>query len=114
MLLINLLTKESAEAEKRSEVKTLLQNARSELNARRYKEAIPLLHKAELLDPTNPELKLLLSDADSGVEQIRRKELIAQLENEVFAASNAGELRNVAHMVQDACRVDSDSNESSA
>lgn len=102
MLLVSLLTKEAAEAEKRSEVKLLLQNARGELNARRYKDAIPHLHKAELLDPTNPELKLLLGDANSGVEQIRRKELIGQLENDVFAASSISELNRAANLVQEA------------
>lgn len=102
MLLVNLLTKEAAEAEKKAEVKELLKSARSELNAKRFQDAIPLLNKAGTLDPTNPELQLLLGDANSGMEQIRRRELIAELENKVFAASTQTELQEVANDVQQA------------
>jgi serine/threonine-protein kinase len=102
MLLVNLLTKEAAEAEKKAEVKELLKSARSELNAKRFRDAIPILNKAELLDATNPELKLLLDDANSGMEQIRRKELVAELENKVFAASTPAELQEAASEVQQA------------
>ena len=102
MLLVNLLTKEAAEAEKKAEVRELLKSARSELNAKRFSEAIPLLNKAEVLDPTNPELKLLLDDANSGLEQIKRKERIAELENRVFAASTQAELQEAANEVQQA------------
>ncbi len=102
MLLVNLLTKEAAEAEKKAEVKELLKNARSELNAKRFRDAIPILNKAETLDPTNPELKLLLDDANSGIEQIKRKELVAELENKVFAATSPAELQEAANDVQQA------------
>ena len=100
--MVNLLTKEAAEAEKKAEVKELLKSARSELNAKRFQDAIPLLNKAGTLDPTNPELQLLLGDANSGMEQIRRRELIAELENKVFAASTQTELQEVAIDVQQA------------
>ena len=101
MLLVNLLTKEAAEAERKFEIKELLESVRGELNARRFNDAIPLLHKLELLDPTNPEMKLLLGDANSGIEQIKRREMIAELENEGFAASTVSELQQVAHAVQE-------------
>ncbi len=102
MLLVNLLTKEAAEAEKKAEVRELLKSVRSELNAKRFQDAIPLLNKAEVLDPTNPELKLLLDDVNTGMEQIKRKELIAELENKVFAASTPAELQVAAGEVQQA------------
>jgi serine/threonine-protein kinase len=102
MLLVNLLTKEAAEAERKAEVKELLKNVRSELNAKRFRDAIPLLNKAETLDPTNPELKLLFDDANSGMEQIRRKEMIAELENKVFAATTPADLQEAANDVQQA------------
>ena len=73
MLLVNLLTKEAAEAEKKAEVRELLKSVRSELNAKRFQDAIPLLNEAEVLDPPNPELKLLLDDVNTGMEQIKRK-----------------------------------------
>jgi eukaryotic-like serine/threonine-protein kinase len=102
MVLFNLLTKEAEAAEKHAEVKALLQSARGELSARRYKEAIDLLHKAELLDPTNPELQLLLGDANSGLEQIKRRELVARLESQVLSAANLEQLQQVAAKIQEA------------
>jgi serine/threonine-protein kinase len=100
--LLNLLIKEAEEAEKRSEMKALLQSARSELSARRYKEALEILQKAEQVDPTNPELQLLLGDASSGLELLRRKELIAQFETDVFSADNLERLQQIAQAIQEA------------
>jgi len=96
MVLFNILTKEAEAAEKQAEVKGLLQSARGELSARRYKEAIEILQKAELIDPTNPELQLLLGDANSGLEQVKRKELVARLESESYSAANLEQLQDVA------------------
>ena len=102
MALVNLLTKEAQEAEKRAEVKSLLQAARGELSARHYKEALDVLQKAELVDPTNPELQLLLGDANSGLEQMRRKELVARLESETYAAAGIEQLQKCARSIQEA------------
>ena len=100
--LLNLLIKEAQEAEKRAEMKALLQSARGELSARHYKDALDILQKAEHVDPTNPELQLLLGDASSGLEQLRRKELIAQLETDVFSADNLERIQQVALAIQEA------------
>lgn len=102
MVLVNLLVKEAEEAEKRAGVKALLQTARGELSARHFKEAIEVLQKAESIDPTNPELQLLLGDANSGLEQLRRKELVSQLEGEAYAASNLEQLRQISQKMQTA------------
>jgi serine/threonine protein kinase len=102
MLLVNLLTKEAEEAEKRAEVKVLLQAARGELSARHYREALEVLQKAEHVDPTNPELQLLLGDANSGLEQLRRKELVARLESEAYAAAGFEQLRQCARAIREA------------
>jgi serine/threonine-protein kinase len=102
ILLVNLLTKEAEEAERRAEVKALLQAARGELNARHFKEAIEVLQKAEQVDPTNPELQLLLGDANSGLEQIRRKDLVARLESEAIAAAGFEQLQKCARAIHEA------------
>ena len=102
MALVNLLTKEAQEAERRAEVKALLQAARGELSARHFKEAMDVLQKAEQVDPTNPELQLLLGDANSGLEQMRRKELVARLESEAFAAAGFEQLQQCARSIQEA------------
>jgi serine/threonine-protein kinase len=100
--LFNLLIKESEEAERQAQVKALVEGARGEFIARRYTEAIDLLKKAELLDAANPELQLLLGDAHVGLEQDRRRELIAQLESEASAASSFDQLQQAARAIQEA------------
>jgi serine/threonine-protein kinase len=100
--LFNLLIKESEEVERRAEVKALIESARGELIGRRYIEAIELLKKAELLDPAYPELQLLLGDANSGLEQVRRRELIDQLECEASSAAGLDGLQQVARAIQEA------------
>jgi serine/threonine-protein kinase len=100
--LLTALEKEAQEAEKRAEVKALLGSARKELNARRYTEAIELLRKAEALDANNLELQLLMGDANAGLEQVRRGELIAQLETEVNAAGSLEQLQQASAAVREA------------
>jgi serine/threonine-protein kinase len=102
MVLVSLLTKEAEEAERRAAVKALLDAARGELSARHYKEAIDVLQRAEQVDPTNPELQLLLGDANSGMEQIKRRELVARLETEAFAAATFEQLQQCARSIQEA------------
>lgn len=100
--LLNQLLKEAEDAEKRAQVKALLQSAGKELAAQCYNEAIELLQKAELIDPNNMELQLLMRDANSGLDQVRRRELVARLENEAQAAETLEELKHVAQGIRDA------------
>ena len=102
IVLVSLLTKEAEEAGKRADVKTLLEVARRELSLRRYKEAIEVLRKAEQADAANPEIPILLEDANFGLEQIKRRELIARLETEVLAAASLEELERCARSIQEA------------
>jgi serine/threonine-protein kinase len=102
ILLVDLLTKEAEEARKRAEVKALLEAARGQLSVRHYKEAVDALQRAQQTDPTNPEVQLLLVDANSGLEQMRRKELIARLETEAFAAGTIEKLQQCARSIQEA------------
>jgi serine/threonine-protein kinase len=102
IVLVSLLTKEAEEAGKRADVKTLLEAARRELSLRRYKEAIEVLQKAAQADAANPEIPILLEDANFGLEQIKRKELIARLETEVLAAASLEDLERCAQSVQEA------------
>jgi serine/threonine-protein kinase len=100
--LFNLLLTEAEEAEKQAEVKAILQSARGELSAGRYKESIELLRKAESLDSNNLELQLLVGDANAGLEQVRRKELVARLECEAAAAAGLDQLQEAARAIREA------------
>ena len=100
--LCNLLEKEAEQAKRKAQAKTLLTTARSELSARHYAEAIGILERAEEFDPTNPELPLLIRDANSGLEQAKRKELIAGLEEQVALAITFDLLQRAAQSIQEA------------
>jgi serine/threonine-protein kinase len=98
----NVLTKEAEKAQRRAQAKALLDSARAEIGSRRYNEAIELLKQVEEVDPTNPELPLLLGDANSGLEQGRRREVVSRLEEEVAQATGYEQLQQAARSIQEA------------
>jgi serine/threonine-protein kinase len=98
--LSNVLTQEAEQAQRQSQAKALLDSARGQIGVRRYDEAIELLKQVEEVDPTNPELPLLLGDANSGLEQGRRREAVAKLEEEVAQATSYEQLQQAAQSVQ--------------
>jgi len=100
--LCNLLNKEAEHAQRQAQAKTLLDMARGELGARRFVDALALLKEIEQVDPTNPELPLLLREANSGQEQAARREVIARLEDEVAMASTYEQLQQLAQSIQGA------------
>jgi eukaryotic-like serine/threonine-protein kinase len=100
--LCNVLNKEAERVHRQVQAKTLLESARSEIGARRYGDAILLLKEIEQLDPTNPELPLLLLDANTGLDQAKRKEVIARLEDAVATATSYEQLQQVSKSVQEA------------
>jgi serine/threonine-protein kinase len=96
----NMLSREAEQAGKQVQARRLLDAARAEISARRYNEAIELLQQVEQFDPTNPELPLLLGDANAGLSQIRRRETVAAIESEVSRASTLEELQHAAQSIQ--------------
>lgn len=100
--LCNQLTTEAEKAQRHAQAKVLVTAARGEMSARRFNEAVDLLRQVEELDPTHPELPLLLGDAKKGLEQSRRQEVISKLEEEVSQASNYEQLQQVAQSIQGA------------
>jgi serine/threonine-protein kinase len=100
--LCNQLSAEAGQAQRHAQAKVLLTAARGELNARHFTEAVDILKQVESLDPTNPELPLLLNDAKSGMEQSRRRELITRLEEQVSQAASIEQLEEVASSIQGA------------
>ena len=98
----NVLTMEVEQAQRRAQAKSLLDSARAEIGSRRYNEAIELLKQVEEVDSTNPELPLLLGDANSGLEQGRRREVVTRLEEEVAQAAGYEKLQQAARSIQEA------------
>lgn len=98
----NALTKEAEQAERHAQAKSLLESARGEISSRRYEDAIVYLKLVEEVDPTNPELPLLMGDANSGLEQGLRRESIVRLEEEVAQATSYEQLQKVAKSIQEA------------
>ncbi len=63
---------------RKCEAKALLESVRRHLESRQFDKALELLHKVEELAPADPEVQLLIGDANAGLEQNRRRELITQ------------------------------------
>jgi hypothetical protein len=102
LALSNILTKEADQAQRQSKARNLLDSVRGEIASRRYNQAIDLLKQVEEVDPTNPELPLLMGDANSGLEQGRRREMIVRLEEEVASATSYEQLQQAARSIQEA------------
>jgi serine/threonine-protein kinase len=98
----NILTQEAEEAQRKAQSKILLDSARGRIASRQYSEAIELLSQVEKVDPTNPEIPLLLGDANAGLEQGRRKEVVAKLEEEFAQATGYEQLQQTARSIQEA------------
>jgi serine/threonine-protein kinase len=100
--LVAALDKEAEEAQRQAQARGILEAARVEINARRFEPALALLAQAENIDPANPETQLLRRDALAGQEQLRRREIIAQLEDEAAQAVSADQLQVVSRRIQEA------------
>jgi eukaryotic-like serine/threonine-protein kinase len=82
--------------------KQLLQSALVEIDARHFTKAIELLKEAEQIDPSNPELILLLNAAKSGREDQQRRRVLDQLQNEAALAGNREQVVKVLKSVEEA------------
>jgi len=80
----------------------MLDAVRRELEGRHFDEALEILRKVEEIERANPEVQLLIGDAQAGLEQKRRRELIARLEEQVTVASRLEELHGVSRAIQEA------------
>jgi len=96
------LARRIEEAERQAKTKKLLENARQEIGARHFTEAMEVLAEAERVDPANPELIRLQSAARQGREQEQRRRILEQLENEVSFAATMEELTRGAKLVEQA------------
>jgi len=100
--LSNILSREFEQAQRQAKAKSLLDAARGEIGMRHFDDAIALLKQVEEVDPTNPELPLLLGDANTGLEQVKRREAITRLEEQVAQATTHEQLKEVAKAIQEA------------
>ena len=100
--LCNVLAAEAEQAQKRAQARSMIDAVHRQLEARHFDEALELLRKVEELAPADPEVQLLIGDAQAGLEQNRRRELIAHLEEQVSLASTLEQLQNAARAIQEA------------
>ncbi len=100
--LCNALAAEADQAQKRAQARTMLEAVRYHLEGRHFDEALEILRKVEEIERANPEVQVLIGDAQAGLEQKRRRELIARLEEQVNLANTLEQLKNVSQEVQEA------------
>jgi serine/threonine-protein kinase len=90
------------EAERQARTKKLLDDARKEIGARHFTEAMEVLAEVEKIDPSNPELIRLQSSARQSREQEQRRRILEHLENEISVASTVEELMRATKLVEQA------------
>ena len=102
MALCTALAAEAETAQKRAQARTMLEAVRYHLEGRHFDEALEILHKVEEIERANPEVQLLIGDAQAGLEQKRRRELIARFEEQVTVATTLEQLQAVSRGIQEA------------
>lgn len=80
------LLRQVEEAGKRAQARGLVEQARAEIKARRFREGIELLHQAEGLDSSQPEIQTMLNAAEAGLRNERRRLILDQVEQSVASA----------------------------
>ena len=87
------LVAEAEQVQRKAQAKTLLDDARRQLQGRSFERALEILARVEELNPSDPEIHSLRADANAGFEQNRRKGLIARLEEQTSIANSAEQLQ---------------------
>lgn len=100
--LCNVLASEAEQAEKKVQARNMLEAVRHHLEERQFSQALELLRQVELIAPADSEVQSLVGDAQSGIEQTRRRELIAQLEQQVTLANSLEQLQSAAEAIHEA------------
>jgi len=77
------LSNELAEHQHQQKVQTLLDQARQEISMRKFSQALDLLKEVQRLDPNAPEGAALLSLANAGREQERKRRELQQATSEI-------------------------------
>ena len=101
IVLYNMLAAEADQAEKKARARNMLEAVRHHLDSRQFEPALELLHKVEEIAPADPEVQILIGDAQAGIEQTLRRELIAQLEQQVAMANTLEQLQSASRAIQD-------------
>ena len=100
--LCNMLAAEAERAEKKALAKAMLERVRRLLDARQYEQALEVLRKVEEITPADPEVQLLMGDAEAGREERMRLVRIEQLEQQLAVAGTLEQLQEVSGGIQDA------------
>jgi serine/threonine-protein kinase len=100
--LCNVLAAEAEQAQKKAQARSLMDSVRRHLDSRNFEQALELLRKVEELAPADAEVQLLIGDANAGLEQNRRRDLIAQLDQQVSMATTLEQVQSAARAIQDA------------
>jgi len=100
--LCNILTAEAERAEKKAQAKSMLETVRHHLDGRRFAQALEVLYEVEEISPADPEVQMLIGDAQAGLEQTVRRGLISQLEQQVAMATTLEQLQTASREIHDA------------
>jgi eukaryotic-like serine/threonine-protein kinase len=102
LALCNLLAAETEQAERKARARAMMETARRHLDARQFEQAVAVLRSVEVIAPADPEVQALIGDAQTGLEQQRRRERITQLEQQAAMAKTLEQLQEAARSIQEA------------
>lgn len=93
------IQREAQQRERRLQAAPMLQAVRGEIERQNYSAASEFLAQAEEVDPTNPELTLLRSDIENGIQLADQRARVQKLEHDFHMASELPELRSIEQSV---------------
>lgn len=86
-------------AAQQEQIRGMLGNAKQEISARHFTQAIEILREVSKLDPSLPEIESLLQTAVTGQEQERRRQLLEQLHSQIETCLQAEDYDRATDLV---------------
>jgi serine/threonine-protein kinase len=94
------IVQEAEKALKQRSLQPILENARSQVAARQFTEALQTLRSALEIDPTDPATQQLYQEAVDRQEEQRRRAIIDQIAGEISEHIASGELDRALELIQ--------------
>jgi tetratricopeptide (TPR) repeat protein len=87
-------------AAQQGQIREMMGKARQEVSSRRFTEAIEILREVGKIDPSLPEMEVLLQTAVAAQEQERRRKLLEQINTEIENLLAAEEYERATELVE--------------
>jgi serine/threonine-protein kinase len=100
--LYRVIQREWMERSRQRQIETHLFQARQQISARKFTDALETLRLADALDPHAPQIHSLIETATAGLEQQRRRKEIEVATREIESALNSDDYRGACQKAEEA------------